>query len=106
MLLPGASVSPIARIHGGSTIGARCQIGAGADVDGSVIFDDARIGPGAVVRRSAIGAGVTVHSGALIEDAVIGDGANIGAGTELRHGVRVWPGVELAEGSIRFSSDL
>jgi mannose-1-phosphate guanylyltransferase len=106
LLLPGASVSPKAKIYGGSTIGARSQIGAGADVEGSVIFDDVMIGPGAVIRRSVIGRGVTVHAGALIEDAVIGDGARIGAGIELRHGARVWPGVELAEGSIRFSSDL
>jgi mannose-1-phosphate guanylyltransferase len=106
LLLPGASVSPKAKIYGGSTVGARGQIGAGADIDGSVIFDDVMIGPGAVIRRSVIGRGATVHAGALIEDAVIGDGARIGTGIELRHGARVWPGVELAEGSIRFSSDL
>ena len=106
LLMPGASVSPKARIHGGSTIGTRTAVGAGADVDSSVVFDDARIGAGAVIRRSIIGNGVTVHSGALIEDAVIGDGASIGAGIELRYGARVWPGVDLAEGSIRFSSDL
>ncbi len=106
LLLPGASVSPKAHIYGGSTIGTRTAVGAGADVDCSVVFDDARIGAGAVIRRSIIGNGVVVHPGALIEDAVIGDGASIGAGTELRFGARIWPGVDLAEGSIRFSSDL
>ncbi|WP_375496642.1 sugar phosphate nucleotidyltransferase [uncultured Jatrophihabitans sp.] len=106
LLMPGSSVSPKAHIYGGSTIGTRTAVGAGADIDSSVVFDDARIGAGAVIRRSIIGKGVTVHPGALIEDAVIGDGASIGAGTELRHGARIWPGVDLAEGSIRFSSDL
>jgi acetyltransferase-like isoleucine patch superfamily enzyme len=29
----------------------------------------------------------------------------VGAGIELRAGARVWPGVQLADGAIRFSSD-
>ena len=37
--------------------------------------------------------------------AVIGDGAVIGPENELRAGVRVWPGVELPECAVRFSSD-
>ncbi|WP_375482293.1 sugar phosphate nucleotidyltransferase [uncultured Jatrophihabitans sp.] len=106
LLMPGASVSPKAKIYGGSTIGARTAVGAGADIDGSAVFEDARIAAGAVIRRSIVGNRVTVHPGALLEDCVIGDDAVIGAGIELRYGARVWPGVHLAEGSIRFSSDL
>jgi hypothetical protein len=33
------------------------------------------------------------------------DGAVIGRRNELLSGVRVWPGAELADGSVRFSSD-
>ena len=48
----------------------------------------------------------TIGAGTVLEDAVIGDRARIGARVELCGGARVWPEVELADGAIRFSSDL
>ena len=36
---------------------------------------------------------------------IIGEAARVGARNELLTGVRVWAGAELAEGSVRFSSD-
>ncbi|MFN2561340.1 MAG: sugar phosphate nucleotidyltransferase [Jatrophihabitans sp.] len=106
LVLPGASVDPTAFISGGSTIGQNASVGAGATVDGAVVFDAARIEDGAVVRRSVVGAGAVIGAGTVVEDAVIGDGATLGAGVELRSGARVWPGVRLADGAIRFSSDI
>jgi mannose-1-phosphate guanylyltransferase len=53
-----------------------------------------------------IGAGASVGPDTVVEDAVIGDEASLGARLELRAGVRVWPGVQLADGSVRFSSDV
>lgn len=105
LVLGGAVVAYRAEIIGGSTIGHDCVVGAGACVDGSVVFDRAQIEPGAVVRRSVVGAGAVVGAGSIVEDAVLGDGARIGAGNELRNGVRIWPGAVLADGCIRFSSD-
>ena len=40
-----------------------------------------------------------------MKSAVIGDGARLGAGNELLGGARVFPGVELADCAVRFSSD-
>ena len=40
-----------------------------------------------------------------IKNCVIGEGAQIGARCELRDGLRVWPGVEIPDNGIRFSSD-
>jgi mannose-1-phosphate guanylyltransferase len=42
----------------------------------------------------------------VLHDAVIGDGAVVGARCELRDGLRVWPGVVLPDGGIRFSADV
>ena len=36
---------------------------------------------------------------------VIGDRAVLGAGIELLAGARVWPDVQLPDGSVRFSAD-
>ncbi|WP_031465456.1 sugar phosphate nucleotidyltransferase [Sciscionella sediminilitoris] len=92
-------------VTGGSTIGARTEIGAEAQVTASVVFDDAQVGAGALVRRSVIGAGARIGTGAVLDGAVIGDGAEVGPNCELLCGARVWPGVQLPETGIRFSSD-
>jgi mannose-1-phosphate guanylyltransferase len=106
LVLPGAVVDATAVLSGGTTVGAGCVVGAGAVVDGSVLFDGVQIAAGAVVRRSAVGFDAVVGARAVLEDAVIGDRARIGASVELLAGARVWPGVLLPDGAVRFSSDL
>ncbi len=105
LILDGATVAPDARVVGGATIGQRVQVGAGAVVDASVVFDDAVIAGDARITRSVIGKGARIGTAAVITDAVIGDGAVIGDRCELINGVRVWPGVQLPEAGVRFSAD-
>jgi mannose-1-phosphate guanylyltransferase len=106
LVLAGADVAPTATLRGGSTIGIGAVVGAGAVIDGSVLFDGARIGPGAVIRNSVVGFGAHIGAGTTLDGAVIGDRARVGACIELHHGARVWPEVELTDGSIRFSTDV
>jgi mannose-1-phosphate guanylyltransferase len=106
LALPGAAIDATASVSGGSTVGANASVGAGAVVDGCVLFDGAQVCAGAVVRRSVVGAGAVVGSGTVLDDVVIGDGVVLGANVELRAGARVWPGVVLADGAVRFSSDI
>lgn len=103
--LPGAEVASDAQVHGGTVVGRGARIGAGAIVNGAVVFDGAVIAEGAHVINSIVGVGAVVGAGCVVRGAVVGDGAVIGRGNELLDGVRVWPGAELADGSVRFSSD-
>jgi len=80
-------------------------IGAGAVVDGSVLFDGAWIGAGAVISDSVIGRDARVGERTVLRDVVIGDRVRLGAHVELTSGARVWPDVVLADNSVRFSSD-
>ncbi|HJP74864.1 MAG TPA: NDP-sugar synthase [Pseudonocardiaceae bacterium] len=105
LTLPGATVAADAVLTGGTTIGAGATVGAGARLDGAVVFDNAVIEAGAAVERSVLGVGARIGAGAVLRDTVIGDGAIIGARCELLHGARVWPGVELPEAGVRFSTD-
>jgi mannose-1-phosphate guanylyltransferase len=105
VVLPGAVVDPSARLVGGSTVGAGCSVGASAQLDAAVLFDGAQVRDGAVVVRSVLGRGAVVGPGCVIEDAVLGDGVVLGARNELRAGARVWPGVQLGDTAVRFSSD-
>jgi mannose-1-phosphate guanylyltransferase len=105
LVLAGAEVADGARLSGGTTVGTRCRVAAGAEVDASVLFDGASVASGAVVRRSVLGFDAVVGPGAVLEDCVIGDRAVLGADVELRAGARVWPEVHIPAGGVRFSSD-
>jgi mannose-1-phosphate guanylyltransferase len=102
----GAAVAPGALLIGGTVVGRGAEIGAGARLDGAVIFDGVKVGAGAVIERSIIGFGARIGPRALVRDGVIGDGADIGARCELLRGARVWPGVTIPDGGLRFSTDV
>jgi len=106
LLLQGAVVDPGASVAGGTVAGVGSVIEAGARVEGSVLFDGARVCQGALVSDSVLGRGARVGPGAVLERAVLGDGASVAEGNELRAGARVWPGVELGPTSVRFSTDV
>jgi mannose-1-phosphate guanylyltransferase len=105
LLLSGVTVAESAIITGGTTLGSGSQVGADSVVDGSVVFDQARIGQNSTVRNSIIGAGAIVGDHCVIDGCVIGDHSQIGDHNELREGVRVWVNSTIPELSIRFSSD-
>lgn len=105
LVLEGAEVAGDAVVRGGSTVGAGCVIAGGARITTSTLFDHAKVEQNAVVDRCVIGAGARIGAGAVVRGAVIGDGAVVGAGCELLDGARVWPGVELPPGGVRFSAD-
>ncbi|MCW2685310.1 MAG: glgC 1 [Mycobacterium sp.] len=102
----GAAVAPGALLIGGTVIGRGAEIGPGARLDGAVIFDGVKIEAGCVIERSIIGFGARIGPRALIRDGIIGDGADIGARCELLRGARVWPGVRIPDGGIRYSTDV
>lgn len=103
LLLPGATVSPTASLTDGTTVGADVRVGEGSRVSGSVLMDGASIGPGAVIERSVIGPGATIGVETVVRDAVVGDGAWIGGFCELVNGLRIWPGMVVPDGGLRFS---
>jgi mannose-1-phosphate guanylyltransferase len=103
LVLDGAHVAADAEVTGGTTVGSGARIGAGARVAGALLLDGAEIGAGAEVVHSVVGAGAVVEDGAVVVDAVVGDRAVVGKACELRAGMRVWPDVVLAPGSVRFS---
>lgn len=105
IILPGAQVSDDASVGGGSTVGRGTRVAGGAMVDCSVIFEGADIDAGATVVRSVVGAGARIGAGTVLCDAVVGDEADIGAANELTGGIRVWPGVHIPVGGVRFSPD-
>jgi mannose-1-phosphate guanylyltransferase len=103
LVAPDAVVAGVVR--GGTTVGPRARVEAGAVVEGSVLLDDAVVASSAVVRASAVGRRSVVGPGSRLEDTVLGDDVVLGARNELRAGARVWPGTRLGNVALRFSTD-
>jgi mannose-1-phosphate guanylyltransferase len=70
-----------------AVIGARATIGAASAVVGSIVGDDAQIGPGCEVRNMA----------------VVGPGVELGRGNALDHGLRVGADQKIPDLALRFS---
>ena len=70
-----------------------------------MVFDGAHIGAETEVDGCVIGAGARIGAGVALRGAVIGDGVVLGDECELLDGARVWPGVEIPAGGVRFSAD-
>ncbi|HVO82915.1 MAG TPA: NDP-sugar synthase [Syntrophobacteria bacterium] len=72
---PGAIVHPSARVGksvrlaGTVCLGADCEVSDGATVEGSILWDRVKVGPGCSVRRSIIGDGVELRES--VRDAVV-----------------------------------
>ncbi len=102
---PSAGVRDGVILLGGTVVGRGSDIGAGCRLDDTVVFDGVTIEPGAVIEDSIISSGARIGANARLSGCVIGEGAQIGARCELKSGMRVFPGVVIPDGGIRFSSD-
>jgi mannose-1-phosphate guanylyltransferase len=98
-----SSIARGAIVGGRVVLGRGVSVGSGAHVERSVVLSGAVIGPGAHVSASIIGPGVRIGEHCHIERGVVlGEGVVLGAGNVLTAGARVFPGVELPDGAIRF----
>lgn len=84
----GTSIDPSATVGPNVVLGRSCWVGAGAVVRNSVLWDDVRVGPHAVIDEAILASGVRV-----------GAGATIGAGSVIGHGYLVLDGATIAPGS-------
>jgi mannose-1-phosphate guanylyltransferase len=90
-------------VGGRVALGRRVTVGEGAHVESSVVLEGASIGAGAHVSASIVGPGAAVGEHCHIEAGVVlGEGVKLGANNVLTAGARVFPGVELPDGAIRF----
>jgi mannose-1-phosphate guanylyltransferase len=116
---PGAEIAgraiPPAVIEGRVTVAASAQVGPlvvlgsgvrvgeGSVVERSVVLQGAEIGANCVLRDCIVAAGARVGDRSHITGgAVLGEGVTIGADNVVTHGARVFPGVEIQDGGLRF----
>jgi mannose-1-phosphate guanylyltransferase len=108
-VVPPALVGPGCRIAAGAIVGGRAvlgtgvEVGEGAHIETSVVLDGTSIGARTTVSSSIIGARVTIGEHCHIEGGVmLGEGVGIGSENALACGARIFPGVQLPPGAIKF----
>jgi mannose-1-phosphate guanylyltransferase len=99
----GAHVAPGAHVGSLVVLGENVHVGPGSTVERSVILSGAEIGPGCTLRDCIVAAGCRVGAGTRIEGgAVLGEGVTVGADNTIARGARIFPGVTLPDGAIKF----
>jgi mannose-1-phosphate guanylyltransferase len=68
-----------------------------------VLLDGASVGERSTVRGSIVGPGAQIGDRCHVADGVVlGEGVKIGSDNVLTAGARIFPGVQLPEGAIKF----
>ncbi len=99
----GVRVAEGAHVGSLVVLGPDVSIGAGTTVERAVILGGSEIGPGCTLRDCIVAAGCKVGAGTEISGgAVLGEGVTIGADNTVAHGARIFPGVTLPDGALRF----
>jgi mannose-1-phosphate guanylyltransferase len=103
LLGAGSSVAAGAIVGGRTVLGENVTVGPGAHVESSVLLDGASVGQRSTVRGSIVGPGAQIGDHCHIEDRVVlGEGVKVGSDNVLAAGARIFPGVQLPEGAIKF----
>ncbi len=114
----GCRLGPQAIVEGPTSMNANSRLAAGAQLSGSLLLDDVKLGRGAVVEDSVIGEGATIGAGATLGSgvaeiatrdgqvheadsigAIVGPNATIGPGAVLEPGTVVGANAEVAAGA-------
>jgi mannose-1-phosphate guanylyltransferase len=99
----GVHVAPGAHVGSLVVLGENVRVGSGSTVERSVILSGAEIGAGCTLRDCIVAAGARVGDHSRIEGgAVLGEGVTVGADNTIAHGARIFPGVTLPDGAIKF----
>jgi mannose-1-phosphate guanylyltransferase len=108
-VIPPAVIERGVRVAAGAHVGSLVvlaqdvSIGEGATVERSVILNGAEIGEGCSLRDCIVAAGCRVGARTQIAGGVVlGEGVTIGADNVIARGARIFPGIELPDGAIKF----
>lgn len=95
----GVQVAPGARLAN-CVVGPNSVIQTGADIEGSVLWEEVQVGPGATIKEAVVGRKAVIGANAfLAEGVVIGDFCKIGESSVIKANAKVWPYKEVEDGA-------
>jgi mannose-1-phosphate guanylyltransferase len=99
----GVDVAEGAHVGSLAVLAQGVSVGTGTTVERAVILNGAQIGENCMLRDCIVAAGCRIGARTQITGgAVLGEGVTIGADNVITHGARIFPGVELPDGAIKF----
>jgi mannose-1-phosphate guanylyltransferase len=99
----GSTVATGAIVGGRTVLGRNVHIGEGAHVESSVLLDGVRVGARCTVSGSILARDVSIGEHCHLQAGVVlGEGVTLGSENILAAGARIFPGVHLPDGAIRF----
>jgi mannose-1-phosphate guanylyltransferase len=108
-IVPAALVESDCRIAPGARIGGRAvlehgvTVGGGTTIESAVVMRGAVIGENCTLRSCIVAARARIGDHCVIDgNSVIGEGVSLGAGNTVSNGARLFPGVSLPDGGLRF----
>ncbi len=108
-IIPSALVESGCRIADGARVGGRVvlesgvTVGANTTLERAVVMRGAEIGANCTLSECIVGGGVRIGDNTHVTGlSVLGEGVTIGADNVIANGARIFPGVELPDGAIRF----
>jgi mannose-1-phosphate guanylyltransferase len=103
LIASGCSVARGAVVGDRSVLGEGVTVGEGTRIESSVLLGGVSVGARTTISASIVSANVTIGDRCHISGGVmLGEGVKIGSGNTLAAGARIFPGVELPDGAIRF----
>jgi mannose-1-phosphate guanylyltransferase len=103
VLAHGVRVAEGAQVGSLAVLGEDVSIGAGTRVERAVVLRGSEIGEGCTLRECIIAPGCRIGAGAeVLGGAVLGEGVEIGAENTIDRGARIFPGVRIPDGAMRF----
>jgi mannose-1-phosphate guanylyltransferase len=99
----GARIAPGAHVGSLVVLGADVKVASGATIERAVVLDGTTVGEGCTLRDCIVAGGCRIGANTQVTGgAVLGEGVTIGSDNVIAHGARIFPGVALGDGAIKF----
>src|SRR6185437_1834188 len=103
VLESGVKVAAGAHVGSLAVLGRDVTVGAGSTVERAVVLAGTHIGARCELRDCIVGPGCRIGDGTSVTGgAVLGEGVAVGADNVIARGARIFPGVQLPDGAIKF----
>jgi len=99
----GCSVEKDSMVRGPTAVGSGCQIEEGAIIEGSVLWQNCKVGRGAKLRNCLVASNCYIEEESeVLDNCVLGDNVRVGKGNKLSQGIRIWPDKSIEPNAISF----
>jgi mannose-1-phosphate guanylyltransferase len=99
----GCRIAASATVGGRAVLGPNVSVGPGSHIEDAILLAGVSVGGSTRIRSSVVGPAAQIGDHCVLEaGVVVAEGVKLGSENVLSAGARLFPGVELPDGAIRF----